>query len=165
MGNLGEMTISALSFFLFIRLPNLGLPYFLPPAPNPSGWVFSLTQLWSIISSRLLICYQCKAQIHISKQWVSLSWFWFFCCLSGSVSVLQQITNPEHDTLQTPADHWGLTADVCVWLHRPTHKHTHSQSKPKWNEWRACVLVDVQELQRLKSDHKSASPLRISIWE
>lgn len=142
------------------------LPYFLPPAPNPSGWVFSLTQLWSIISSRLLICYQCKAQIHISKPWVtSPSWFWFFRYLSGSVSVLHRITNPEHDTSQTPEDHWGLTTDVCVWLHVPTHKHTHSRSTAKGNERRACVLVDAQELQRLKSDHKSTSPLRISIWE
>lgn len=119
--------ISSITFLIYPppKTSDSLFPYFLPPAPNPSGWVFSLTQLWSVISARLLIFYQCKAQIHISKQWVtSPSWFWFFCYLSGSVSISHRITNPEHDTLQTPVDHWGLTTDVCVWLHVPTHKHT-----------------------------------------
>lgn len=43
---------------------------------------------------------------------MSPSWFWFFCCLSRSVSVLHRIRKPEHDTLQIPADHWGLTTAV-----------------------------------------------------
>ena len=137
MGNLGEPTVSPPSSLMLIPLPTLCSPisfsltvYF---TKSFLSGTFSLTDSFQSQGSRFLCSHsrnQCEEQINISKQWVtSRRWFWFFCCLSGSVSVLHRIKKPEYDTLQIPVDHWGLTTDVpelYTCMSAPIYTQTHT---------------------------------------
>lgn len=111
-------------------------------------------------------CNQCESQINISKQWVtSPSWFWFFCCLSRSVSVLHRIRKPEHDILQIPADHWGLTTAVSG-LYTCMSAHLISLTFMVNTKVKLMVRMCLRQTPKCpQNNHKSTPFLRDSIRE
>lgn len=116
---------------------------------NPSCRVpFSLTDSFHSPGSQSLCSRsrnQCEEQINISKQRVtSPSWFWFFCCLSGSVSALHRIKKPEYDTSQIPVDRWGLTTDVpelYTCMSAPIYTQTHTFMANTFVTLMGCICL------------------------
>lgn len=149
MGNLGEPTVSPPSSLTLIPLPTLCSPisFSLTVYFNKSFRVpFSLTDSFHSPGSQFLCSRnQCEEQINISKQWVtSPSWFWFFCCLSGSVSALHRIKKPEYDTSQIPVDRWGLTTDVpelYTCMSAPIYTQTHTFMANTFVTLMGCICL------------------------